>query len=369
MSVRRLSNFIARRLLGVWVRTDVYPADLGDLALDSSVPVVYVLETRAWSNLLVLEAECERNGLPAPLNRIADTELHAWHSVYTIAPREPFKAWLSRQPKRSRMLRGIVEVLMENPGQDVQFVPVSVFWGRPVATQKHWLKVLFADSWRLTGGIRKFFTILLHGRQATIKFSEVLSGQSLLSDFHTADEAIDHLQALLFRRLGEARKATLGPDMSHRRTLVRKLLLKPDVQKAIAARAAEDNRTDYQATLQARRYLREIVANCTNITISVMQRLLGAFWNRFYSGIQVSHSEEVKKLALTHEIVYLAVSQKSHRLSAALLRHLLRRSGNPLYRGGQEPEYADHRFDTPGWRRLFYPSQFQGQRTLFNRAF
>lgn len=305
MSLRKSINYFSRKLLNLWVRTEVYPDNPDALLLVAEAPVVYVLESRSWSSLLVLESQCEQSGLPQPLSRIADDRLVNWHSVYTIAPREPFKAWLNREPKRSRMLRGIAEILAENPELDVQFIPVSVFWGRPVAKQSHWMKVMFADSWRLTGSVRKLFTILLHGRSTVIKFSEPVSYQDILSRTKSSDECIDELQTILSGQLTAARQATLGPDMSHRRTLLRKLLLKPDVQKAISKRASEDNRTEYQATLQARRYLREIVANCTEITISVMQRLLGAFWNRFYSGIEVSNSEAVKKLALTHEIVYL----------------------------------------------------------------
>lgn len=305
MNIRKPINFIARKILYLWVKTEVLPTHLSQLNINPELPVIYVLEARGWSNLLVLEMECERLGLPSPLNKITSPQLDAWHSVYTIAPRQPFKAWLQRHPKRSRMLRGIVEILRDYPEQELQFVPVSVFWGRPVATQKHWLQVMFADSWRLAGGLRKFFTILIHGRSTFIKYSEVISYRGSAYGRASNDELIDKLQSVFSRRLHQLRRSTLGPDMSHRRTLVRDLILKPDVQKAIRKRAEEDNRSEYEATLQARRYLNEIVANCTTITIQVMQRGLTIFWNRFYSGIDVSNSEYLKNLALSHELVYV----------------------------------------------------------------
>ena len=305
MSLRSRLNKISRKILYLWVKTEVIPADIKTLDIKPEIPVVYVLETRSWSNLLVLEEKCIELGLPEPLNKINANELDAWHSVYTIAPRQPFKAWLENQPKRSRMLRGIVEILRDNPEQEIQFIPVQIFWGRPVATQKHWLQVLFADSWALAGRTRTFFRILLHGRNTHIEYSEIITYRDDPSHTKTDDEIIDSLQQSLSQRLKEIRTATLGPDISHQETLVRDLIRKPAVQKAITKRSNEDGITAYKASLQAERYLNEIVANCTNITIQIMQRALSSFWNRFYSGVETSNNEYLKKLALSHELVYV----------------------------------------------------------------
>lgn len=305
MSLRQSINYLARKLLYIWVRSEALPVNLEQLHLDPDKPVVYVLHARAWSNLLVLEHECHRLGLPSPTDHIKHDDLRNWHSVYTIAPRQPFKAWLQKQPKRSRMLRGIVENLRERPETEIQFVPVTLFWGRPVAKQKHWLQVLFADSWGLAGRTRKFFTILFQGRNTLLTFSEVITYRASVYQNQDTDTVIDRLQQRLADRLIEMKTATLGPDVSHRRTLVRTLLMKPEVRNAIKRRAAEDNLSEYESTLQARRYLQEIVADCTNITIQLLQRLLTWFWNRFYSGIEVTHNEYLKNLALTHELVYV----------------------------------------------------------------
>ena len=332
MTIRKTINFLGRKLLYLWVKTDVVPTDLSELNIKPDQPIIYVLETRSWSSLLVLEEECERLGLPEPMNRIDSPELDDWFSVYSISPRQPFKAWLQKQPKRSRMLRGIVEALKDNPEQEVQFVPVSVFWGRPVSKQERWLPVLFADSWDVAGRIRKFFTILIHGRDTFVKYSEVIvyqdasvlnlaenvsddkSAGEIRAEYHQAVEApatemtdrtIDQLQAMLSKRLTDERVATLGPNMSHRTTLVRDLILKPDVLAAIKARSQEDNISEYKATIQARRYVHEIVANCTQITIQVMNRGLSYFWNKFYSGIEVTNNGDLKELARSHELVYV----------------------------------------------------------------
>jgi len=321
MNLRSRINQISRKILYLWVKTEVIPTDIQKLDIKPNHPVIYVLETRSWSNLLVLEEKCVQLGLPEPLEKISASELDAWHSVYTIAPRQPFKAWLQKQPKRSRMLRGIVEILRDNPDQEIQFIPVQIFWGRPVATQKHWLQVLFADSWALAGRTRTFFRILFHGRNTHIEFSEIITFRANPANDKTDDEIIDSLQQTLSQRLKKVRTATLGPDISHQETLVRDLIRKPAVQDAISKRCKEDNITHYKATLQARRYLNEIVANCTNITIQIMQRALSSFWNRFYSGVETSNNDYLKKLALSHELVYVPC-HRSH-IDYLLLSYLI----------------------------------------------
>ena len=298
-------NYIGRKLLYLWAKVEVVPTSAQQLELDTDKPVIYVLEYRYWSSLLVLEHECARLGLVSPLSRLPTAELRYWHSVYTIAPRQPFKAWLQNQPKRSRMIRGILETLHDNPELDIQFVPVSIFWGRPVAKQKSAIRVLFAHSWEVAGRIRQFFRILVHGRDTLVQFSEVISLRSVLDDRIENDENIDKIQQALADRLHQVKTATLGPDTSHRRTLVRDLLLLPDVQDAIQKRSVEDNKSPYKAALQARKYLYEIVADRTSITIRLMQIGLTSFWNKFYSGIEVYNAEQLRSLALTHELVYV----------------------------------------------------------------
>ena len=298
-------NYVGRKLLYLWAQVEVVPTSAEQLKLDPEKPVIYVLEHRAWSSLLILEQECHELGLISPLARLPTHELRYWHSVYTIAPRQPFKAWLQNQPKRSRMIRGIVETLRDNPELDIQFVPVSIFWGRPVAKQKNAITVLFAHSWEIGGRIRQFFRILFHGRDTLVQFSEVIRLRSILNDKLDNDENIDNIQQTLADRLHQVKTATLGPDTSHRRTLVRELLLLPEVQEAIQKRSIEDNKSHYKAALQARKYLYEIVADRTSITIRLMQIALTSFWNRFYSGIKVYNAEQLRSLALTHELVYV----------------------------------------------------------------
>ena len=98
-----------------------------------------------------------------------------WHHVYTVAQAKPLKAWLHNKTKDSAMLKGIQQALLENPQLDVHFVPVIIFWGRPVLKQKHWLRVLFSETWGFAGRTRRLFTILFNGKNTLLQFSSAIS--------------------------------------------------------------------------------------------------------------------------------------------------------------------------------------------------
>jgi len=317
-------DYLVQKLLYLWIKTDV--AELTHYRPnDKDSKIIYVLESRSWTDLLVLEEECKSLHLTRPRSRIKHQQLKHWHNVYTVAQAQSLKSWLQNKTKQSRMLCGICAALKENPDLDVHFVPVVIFWGRPVSKQKNWLRVLFSDTWGLGGRTRKFFTILFNGKNTLIQFSPAISFRELIDKSPQGNNAVDDLQATLSERLEKIRSATLGPDISHRRTLISKLLVNKDIVNAIKSRAEKDDSSILQATKIANNYLNEIVADRSYITIQLLQRVLTAFWNKFYSGIDVHFSASLKSLALTHELVYVPC-HRSH-IDYLLLSYVIHNEG------------------------------------------
>jgi glycerol-3-phosphate O-acyltransferase len=316
-------HYIAQKLLYLWVRTDVIRAP--DTTPDKAAIVIYVVESRAWSDLLVLDYECKKHRLAMPRSRIRQKQLKRWHHVYTVAQASPLKAWLSHKRKHSSMLTGIRQILLDNPQLEVQFVPVVIFWGRPVLKQKHWLRVLFSETWGLAGRTRRFFTILFNGKNTLLQFSPAISYRDLLGEVPAGEDAIHFVQDRLSQRLNEIRAATLGPDISHRRTLVKNLLENDDVIDAINRRSEKDQTSRYKTAKIANKYLNEIVADRSYITIQILQRILTAFWNKFYSGINVHFSDSLKSLALDHELIYVPC-HRSH-IDYLLLSYVIHNEG------------------------------------------
>lgn len=318
-------NFIVQKLLYLWIKTNVAQGNLVTSKDQENTIIIYVLESRALSSLLVVDHECISLKICRPLFRIKNKPLHKWHHVYTVAHSQPLKAWIQQKSKHSAMLSGIYQALIENPELDVHFIPVVVFWGRPVLKQKHWFRVLFSETWGFAGRTRRFFTILFNGKNTLIQFSPAISFRELINNTPQQESAVDHLQLALSERLTEIKTATLGPDISHRRTLVRQLLENEYISKAIKQRSKEDNISEYKATKIANNYLKEIVADRSYITIQILQRILASFWNKFYSGINVNFSSPLKQLALTHELVYVPC-HRSH-IDYLLLSYVIHHEG------------------------------------------
>ncbi len=316
-------NHIAQKLLYLWIKTDVIQA-VKSHAVTSGSTVIYVLPSRAWSDLLVIEHECAISGVTQPLSQINMPALKKWHHIYTVAQAQPLKAWLQQKNKHSKMLNGIHQALQENPELDVHFIPVVVFWGRPVLKQKHWFRVLFSDTWGFAGRTRRFFTILLNGKNTLLQFSSPISFRELMHNIPPND-VVDLLQKKLSNRLNEIKTATLGPDISHRRTLVRELLENDAIKIAVNNYKQQNNLSEYKAVKKANRYLNEVVADRSYITIQILQRILTAFWNRFYSGINVNNSAQLHQLALSHELIYVPC-HRSH-IDYLLLSYVIHNEG------------------------------------------
>ncbi len=107
-------NYLAQKLLYLWINTDVIQAEDTQSAADNT-PVIYVLQSRSWTDLLVVEHECKSLKLTLPLSRIEHQALKKWHHVYTVAQARPLKAWLQQKNKHSSMLSGILPGVKRKP--------------------------------------------------------------------------------------------------------------------------------------------------------------------------------------------------------------------------------------------------------------
>ena len=296
--LKKQFNRILRRLLFLWVRVEAFPQPDPRQVLDPDRPVLYVLADRGLSDLLVLGEVTRRHRLQDPLARSPFTDLQRHHSVYSLASRNPLTDWIKRRRKRSPMLLDFIQAFEANAELDLQVVPVSVFWGRPLARYKHWLQVLFADTWAIAGRTRRFFTILIHGRNARLIFSQAIDFRELLEG---CDGDEQKLQKALMIQLRQQREATFGPQITSHKELAAKVIQEPIVQQQIGIETDSSAR----ALARAQGYCREIFADCTQLTIEVMLRLLRSFWNRFYSGIEVYNAERIREMALSHQLVYV----------------------------------------------------------------
>ena len=321
---RRFAFGTLRRLLYLWVRSQTINQSAFSLKLDRSKPVFYVMQQPSVSELAVLDHECSKNGLPRPVLPVAVGELIEPAAFFYLTP-EP--DWLGRQDKRgiSPTLQRVVAALEEYAVDDAQIVPVSVFWGQSPDHETSPWKLLFADSWAVTGRLRRLVSILILGRTTRLQFSTPIHLRELIAQNKGQERTLRMAHRILRVHFRNQKAAVIGPDVSHRRNLVKGLVHAPQVRQAIADEAERENVSFAKAESQALRYGNEIASDYTYTAIRFLELLLSWFWNKIYDGIKVNHIERVQDIARGRELVYVPC-HRSH-IDYLLLSYLLFRNG------------------------------------------
>ena len=310
---------LMRRLLYLWARSESIGDPLIKVAPQPDTPTLYVLPGRSFSDLLVLDRECARLGLPRPT--LAPGGALEEEAAYIHLTSE--LAWTGRPDPRQRsprLLRAFTAVeLRVTP--DVQLVPISVFWGQSPDVESSPLKLLFAYKWGVGGKLRKFFAILLHGRKIRVSFGEPLSLHQLNRENLGHERSLRKVHRLLRVHFREQRGAVVGPDLSHRNTLLKGLMHGPLVREAIEHEAAEQNISIERARSRAARYANEIASDFTFSIIRFLEVVLAWFWNKLYDGVKVNNLANVQNIAPGKEIIYVPC-HRSH-IDYLLLSYLL----------------------------------------------
>jgi glycerol-3-phosphate O-acyltransferase len=300
---------LAGKLFAIWARPAIRPESPSELITDSKAAVCYVLETGGLADLLALERACKRNGLPSPDESF---EFCGTRFSRRFVVLRPLSGLFFRRPSAtgSRRLRLLVEAA-ENNGADLLLIPVAIYWGRSPDKERSLFKLLFSENWGVAGRTRKLFATLLHGRNTLLRFSHVLALSSIVQDGVEAPVAFRKVSRILRVHFRKRRTATVGPDLSHRLTLAKQVLLAPNVKRAIATEAGDDAKKREAAECKVHDYVLEIAADISYPTIRVILRVLRWLWNRIYDGIELNHLERLRDVAKEKVIVY-APCHRSH---------------------------------------------------------
>ncbi len=311
------------RLLAAWVRPRLIEPAPDALALEPSLPVIYVLPRPAASDAWLLASLTRRHGLPpaAGRRRVGEVTLPTCLAL----PAQRRRLW-RRQSRPEAPFRALIEQRLKDAGREVQLVPVSVFWGRAPGKRFGFWRMVAADSWQLTGRLRRLLSMLVNRRSVEIHFGAPLRLGDLIDatrpDADLTNRKTARLLRVHFRRV---RTRVLGPDLSHRRTLIEGVARSPEVREVIEALAAEGRPSAHRLERRALRYGREIASNMTYPVLRFMDGLLRRLWNRLYDGVDVRGLERVKALAGDHTLVYVPC-HRSH-IDYLLLSYVLYHDG------------------------------------------
>jgi glycerol-3-phosphate O-acyltransferase len=293
----------AGKVFSIWARPAIQPDTPCTLVSEPGTAVCYVLETGGLADVLALEKACATSGLPSPTESLEYCGIRESNRFVVMRKQSGF--W-SRRPSKvgSQRLKRLVESAVDCE-QELLLIPVAIYWGRSPEKERSFFKLMLSENWDIIGRTRKFFVTLLHGRNTLLRFSDPLPIQTICTGEIESPVAIRKVSRILRVHFRQRRSATVGPDLSHRRTLVNQVLRMPAVRCAIDAEAGDDYRKQEVARRKAEKYAFEIAADISYPTIRILVRLLRWLWNRIYDGVELSHMERLHDVAKDKEVIYV----------------------------------------------------------------
>ncbi len=291
------------KVFSVWARPAIRPDSPADYITDSAAAVCYVLETGGLADVLALERACAQSGMLSPTEPFEFCGVREAKRFIVMRRNNGF--WVRRpSTTASQRLKRLVEGA-EKCEQELLLIPVAIYWGRSPDKEHSVFKLMLSENWEIVGRTRKFFVTLLHGRNTLLRFSHALPIRSICTGDIDAKIAVRKASRILRVHFRQRRTATVGPDLSHRRTLVQKVLRTPAVRQAIIAEAGDDFRKQEVSRRRAEKYALEIAADISFPTIRILVRLLRWLWNRIYDGVEVNHMDRLHDVAKSKEVIYV----------------------------------------------------------------
>lgn len=318
-------RWLASKALGWLVSVKSIPADIEkELGIDTSKPIVYLLQTKSFTDQLALQKSTKALGLPSPFVRIEIAGEARKRRYFLTRPQTLF----TRKVKKTSIEDVFTEYFhlhREHPTIDLQVVPVFISWGRSAGKEKSGFAQLFASK-ASPNWLRKLFIVLFFGRDNFVSYSRAVSTRQM-SELHGSDQQIAQKLVRVARTHFQRKRQILsGPTLLERSTLYNSILGASAIKLAIDEEAKQKGINYEQSRKQAIKYIDEIAADYREGLIRIAERILKRIWHKIYDGIDVRHADRVRELAQNgHEIIYVPC-HRSH-MDYLLLTYVIYHEG------------------------------------------
>ena len=298
------------------VRWLIRPTTTG-MAATEAVNAVYVLGHPSLTDLIALDLAARRAGAAGPMQPLAADGISEAHRFFFLN-----RGGFRRRPTRehSRRMRRIEHWLLNQPGAEATLIPVSVFWGRAGNKDRSLLRSLFSDDWSVTSRFRRCMSLFFNRTDILVQFATPIPWHDIIDPGMDPNRLARRTARLVRVKLRNQRTAALGPDLSHRGSLVTRISSSEAVRSVVAA--SEDKALSARL---ARRYANEIASDVSYPGLRIFNGFLTWFWHRIYAGIDVRGLHRFSDVAETHTLVY-APSHRSH-IDYLLLSYALFHAG------------------------------------------
>ena len=324
-AAQRFNYAVARRFVRLLARPTVNVASLDG---HDAREIVYTLANRSLADIVLLDLVADEHGLPSPLSSIEAFD-EARRFFFLNRP----AGWRRRHTMRttSARMRRLEAKLRDQEDSTLALVPVSIFWGRAANKDKSWVRSLFSEGWAMSSRLRRLLILIFNRADILVQFGEPMGWREIVRESASEHLATRRTARLLRVKFRNQKVAALGPDLSHRRTLVGQILASAQVSAAIRETVAT-GASQARVERAARRAARGIASDMSYPVIRFLDRLLTWLWHRIYEGVRVAGIEKFERLAATHTLIYTPC-HRSH-LDYLLLSYVL------FHRGFMLPHVA-----------------------------
>jgi glycerol-3-phosphate O-acyltransferase len=300
--IRDFFSRILQTILFWWVKVEGNPHHTDIETLKKAPNIIYVLEHESLSDALVLDKQCRKMGLPSIFQRQQLAGIENFQPLLMVKER---RSLLGAKPNTLiDNLQPVLSYLDKNPDEDVLLVPAVLYWGRAADTSTNPLKALLSSNWAVVGRFKKMLTLIVNGRNAYFEINDPVSLRKLLEGDVPSSVAVRKVARILRVHFRRVRSAVIGPDMSHKRLLLDRLLNSDYVRSVIKEHSDEEGIPLNESQQLARKHAEAIAADVSHNVIRFMCVLMAWVWNKMYNGIRMNGIESVRELAKDHAVVY-----------------------------------------------------------------
>src|SRR5258708_7628192 len=221
-----------RKILGLWVRVTIKPDDAVATIAARPRPVCYVRERESRADCAVLNSVCASHNLPRSSRRLMMGEKRADRAYFELM-RHPRLFGGRKAARAPRYLVRLIDAAAADPQCDVDLVPVAIFWGGAPHKEMSWWRLPFTEDWILVGRFRKFLSVLFNGRNTLVYFGEPIRLRELIDGGMSEPRSVRRVLRSLRIVMRAQRASSIGPDLSHRRTMVLQVLKTQAVRQAV----------------------------------------------------------------------------------------------------------------------------------------
>ena len=320
---KQFGYWLSSRLIRAIIRPRIAGPALENPLKDGTFELVYALENRSLSDLIVLDIIAAKNGLPSPLAPLVGSEGEEARRFFFL--NRASHGWFRRNTMTTYSDRFMRILAGSELYPNAALVPVAVFWGRAPSRERSIYRTFLTENWAVTSRFKRLVNLFLSRKEILVYLGTALPLVELVDPRLSENRILRRTARLLRVQFRNQRVATMGPDFSHQRTMISQITHSRAVREAIAGEFEAGNGSEEKLEKHARRSAMSIFSHMSYPTIRVLEKLLTWFWHRIYNGVNVNGWHRINQVAATHTLIYVP-AHRSH-VDYMLLSYLLFQRG------------------------------------------